>query len=71
MVKQGEILIFKLIFLCQKSAESYDFFSLKNAKKGGQMYYSFISKIHPPATLTDAGPDGCRNSDCTLFSLHI
>ena len=38
------------------------------------IYYSFISKIHPPAALTDAGPDGCRNSGCTyitLFSLHI
>ena len=29
---------------------------------GLYMYYSFISKIHPLAALTDAGLDGCRNS---------
>ena len=31
-LKGGEFLIFKVIFLCQKSAEFVSFFSLKNIK---------------------------------------
>ena len=38
LLKDCKILTFKVIFLCQKSTESFSiFFSLKNIKKGEQL----------------------------------
>ena len=57
-VKYSTILIFKVIFLCQKSAESSRFFfSLNNSKKGDQLF--LMTYFHS------------FDFQCTLFSKMV